>query len=337
MLSSELPRLLLSMSPDLVLDDFLDADARARIERLSRWAPPGIAFGAEDLPEAELAEAEVLITSWGAPVMDEAFLARAPRLRAVIHAAGSVKGFVTDAAWARGIEVSTAAWANAVPVAEYTVAAILFGGKHALELRERYRRTHSEAGLREEFRAVGNYRRTVGIVGASQVGRRVIALLREHDISIKLYDPYLTSAEAAQLGAVCVGLDELCATSDVISLHAPELPETRHMLDARRLGLIPDGATLINTARGSLVDTAALVSELVGGRLRAILDIVEPMPAADSPLFELPNVFLTPHIAGSFGNELRRLGDAAVDELERLTRGQPFAHATTHRELARSA
>ena len=110
------------------------------------------------------------------------------------------------------------------------------------------------------------------------------------------------------------------------------------MLDARRLALLRDGATLINTARGALIDQDALVAELRTGRIDAVLDVTEPevLPAG-SPLYDLPNVVLTPHIAGALGVEVRRLGESALAELERYARGEPFAHPVTRADLDRIA
>jgi phosphoglycerate dehydrogenase-like enzyme len=285
-----------------------------------------------------LAHAEVLFTHWGAPPLTEEALHRMPRLRAVVHAAGSVKHHVTDAVWQRGITVSSAAAANALPVAEFTLAAILFSGKRVLDIARAYTRARRQPDVLPYFSGHGNYHRTVGVVGASRVGRRVIELLRPFDLHVLLHDPYVDPAEARALGAEPVGLDELAARSHVVTIHAPELPETRHMFDARRLGLLQDGATLVNTARGSLVDTDALTAHLLTGRIDAVLDVTEPdVPPADSPLYTLPNVLLTPHIAGSLGNELGRMTDWAVDEVARYARGLPFAHDVGPEELTRSA
>jgi phosphoglycerate dehydrogenase-like enzyme len=123
-----------------------------------------------------------------------------------------------------------------------------------------------------------------------------------------------------------------------VTLHAPSLPETRHLLDRRRLALLRDGAVLVNTARGALVDGAALEAELVSGRIDAVIDTTEPevLPAS-SPLFDLPNVFLTPHIAGAMGTETRRLAALALDEIERLARGEPLAHEVRLADLPRIA
>ncbi|MFC5800128.1 hydroxyacid dehydrogenase [Streptomyces formicae] len=287
---------------------------------------------------AALREAEVLLTGWGCPPITEEALVLMPALRAVVHAAGSVKALVTEAVWDRGISVTTAAEANARPVAEYTVAAIVFAGKRVLTASHMYRDTRAQLDPLRLFPAVGNYRTTVGVIGASRTGRRVIELLRAYDVNVLVYDPYLASRAATGLGAEKSTLDELVRRSDVVTIHAPELPETRHLLDAARLGRMRDGATLINTSRGSLVDTEALTAELVSGRLYAVLDVTQPdvLPPC-SPLYDLPNVLLTPHIAGSLGNELGRLADTVIDELTRYARGRPFHYAVHPATLARSA
>jgi phosphoglycerate dehydrogenase-like enzyme len=293
---------------------------------------------ASEAARAALEPAEVLLTGWGCAPVDEAALAAAPRLRAIVHAAGSAKRHVTPACWRRGILVSTAATANAQPVAEYTLAAILLANKAALPAARAYRERRARIDPLAEYPAVGNYAKTVGLVGASRVGRRVIELLAPFDLRLLVSDPYLGEAEARHLGVELRPLDELLACADVVSLHAPALPSTRHLLDRRRLGLLPDGAVLVNTARGSLVDHDALLAELRAGRISAVLDVTEPEPlGADSPLFTLPNVVLTPHIAGALGTEVRRLGDSAIAEIARYAAGRPFAHPLVAADLDRVA
>jgi phosphoglycerate dehydrogenase-like enzyme len=275
-----------------------------------------------------LGGARVLLTGWGSPVIDERALAHAPRLQAVVHAAGTVKTHVTPAVFARGIQVSSAADANAMPVAEYTVAMILLAGKAVPALAREYRVRRAAIDLIAEYPGIGNYGTTVGLVGASRVGRRVAGLLAPFDIEVLVSDPYLDEAGAAALGARRVGLDDLFPACDIVSLHAPATTDTRGMVSARRLAAMRDGATLINTARGSLVDQDALVAELRRGRISAVLDVTEPeiTPAA-SPLWDLPNVVLTPHVAGSLGNELARLGAQALDEVLRFIAEEPLRHA----------
>ncbi|GAB3973934.1 hydroxyacid dehydrogenase [Plantactinospora veratri] len=314
------------------------ADLLQRLRTLVRLAPDA-ALTSFDSPAARaaLGEVEVLVTGWGCPPIDERVLAVTPRLRAVVHAAGSVKRHVTPAVFARGIAVSSAAQANAVPVAEYTVAAVVFAGKRALVRAHWYARDRAGGDWRSGT-GTGLYGRTVGVIGASRIGRLVLERLRAFDVRPLLADPHLSTAEARQFGAELVDTDELCRRSDVVSIHAPELPETRHLLDSRRLALLPDGATVVNTARGSLVDTVALTEQCRSGRIDAVLDVTEPEPLpADHPLLRLPNVLVTPHLAGSQGHELRRLGEHAVAEVARLTNGQPLAGRVRGRDLDRIA
>jgi phosphoglycerate dehydrogenase-like enzyme len=326
------------MAPDLPSRLFV-GEARDRLCAIA-VVDPDLALSDFGSPAARaaLAEAEVLLTGWGCPPIDEAALAAAPCVRAVVHAAGSVKNHVTPACWERGIVVSTAAEANALPVAEFTLAMILLAGKATHVIARRYRQQRTAPALRSEFPKIGNYRRTVGIVGASRIGRRVIALLRPFDLDVVVSDPYLDQAQARELGVRVAELDDLLRASHIVSLHAPSLPSTRHLIDRRRLGLIRDGATLINTARGALVDHVALTDELISGRINAILDVTEPeVLPADSPLYTLPNVVLTPHMAGALGVELERMGAYAVDELARYVAGQPFRSPVTRADLDRMA
>lgn len=324
-----------AMSP-YAKDLLFDQDALKRLTDIARIDTGLVVNDFAHPAHAEaLREAEVLVTGWGCPPLTARALERLPALRAVVHTAGSVKHHITDACWDRGIEVTSAATVNALPVAEYTLAAILFAGKRVREIASLYRRDRVRQDWPRLFPGWGNYGLVVGVVGASRIGRRLIELLRPFDFEVLLADPHVTDPPR---GARLVDLDTLVRQSDVISVNAPELPETRHMFDERLLALMKDGATLINTARGSLVDTEALIAELRCGRINAVIDVTEPevLPAS-SPLFELDNVLLTPHIAGSFGNETRRMVDAALDELERFAKGLPFAEAVRQEALARSA
>ncbi|MEV6891644.1 hydroxyacid dehydrogenase [Kribbella sp. NPDC051137] len=279
-----------------------------------------------------LADTDILITGWGCPRVDAAVLADAPRLAAVLHAAGSVKGHLGPEVWERGIAVSSAAGANAVPVAEFTVGAIRLAGKKAFRLAARYRDSGHEDHTLDP--SMGNAARTVGVVGASRIGRLVLRMLAGSPYRLLVSDPFLKPADAAALGAELVDLDTLLRASDIVSLHAPALPETRHLLDVRRLALLADGAVVVNTARGSLVDTEALVEECARGRLDAVLDVTDPEPLPlGHPLLTLPNVQVTPHVAGAMGSEIRLLGEYVVAEAERLVRGKPLAGRITAGDL----
>jgi len=286
-----------------------------------------------------LSETDILITGWGCPPLTAEVLAKAPRLRFALHAAGSVKEHITEAVWRRGIQVSTAAAANAIPVAEYTLAMILLANKKVLQSAEAVQRTRGHrVSPQQLFPGLGNYGQTIGIVGASRVGRALMDLLKPFAFQVLVADPYLNATGAAQLGVELVELDQLLAASDVVTLHAPDLPATRHMINADKLALIRPGATFINTARGALVDQEALVDRIRRGDLFAVLDVTTPeVLDADNPLYGHENVIITPHIAGSLGMELARLGATAIAEAQRAARGEPLLHPVTEEEVARTA
>ncbi|MBT5138948.1 MAG: hydroxyacid dehydrogenase [Acidimicrobiaceae bacterium] len=286
--------------------------------------------------DALLAVADVVLAHWGCPAIDATVLDRAPNLGLIAYAAGTVKTVVTDAVWTRDIRVTSGAVANAEPVAEFTIAAILWANKDAL-----WRRVHASQPDQPTTAGVprGNYGKTIGLVGASLVGRRVIELLALFpDLDVTLYDPFVTLEEAADLGVTKLELDELCAGCDVLSVHAPLLTSTVGLVGAPHLAALRDGATVINTARGPIIDHDALTVELTSGRLRAVLDVTDPEPLADdSPLRSLSNVWLTPHLAGSEGTELARMADHAIDEITRWSQGRPARNEITKGRLDRLA
>ncbi|KAB0681356.1 hydroxyacid dehydrogenase [Aureimonas leprariae] len=312
----------------------------ALIGRLARVAElvdaePVADFTSPALRE-RLGRVDVLLTGWGCPPVGRAELTFMPGLKLLAHAAGTVKTFVSEAVFEAGVLVSSAAEANARPVAQFTLALILLSAKRAFAFSHAYRRDRDRratAPMMDE--PIGASGCTVGLVGASRIGRGVLALLRPFDFEILLADPFVSPAEAVRLGARLVALPELLARSRIVSLHAPSLPETRGMIDRAALARMPDGATLINTARGALVDEAALLAELESGRLSAAIDVTDPeVPPPDSRLYDLPNVFLTPHIAGAIGLERTRLGAMAVAEIERFARGEPLRHRILPADLA---
>jgi phosphoglycerate dehydrogenase-like enzyme len=281
-----------------------------------------------------LQEVDALITGWGCELIDDTVLKAAPRLRYILHSAGSVKHHVGEACWKRGIQVSTAADANAIPVAEYTVAMILLANKRILQVARMLHTSKAALEPEDAFPDLGNYRKRVGIVGASKIGRHVIRLLRSYELDVVVHDPYLAAADAVDLGVTAVTLDELVGTSDVVSLHAPSLPSTRNMIDARQIANFRPCATFINTSRGELVDQDALLRRLETGDLFAVLDVTTPwVLPRESDFYTNPNVLLTPHMAGSLGTELERMAVSTVQEAHRLARGEPLRFPLRDHEL----
>ncbi|CAH1648442.1 MULTISPECIES: hydroxyacid dehydrogenase [unclassified Chelatococcus] len=284
-----------------------------------------------------LAEADILVTGWRAPLLDTTALAMAPRLKLVGHLAATVKQFLSEDVWHRGISVTAAVNAVALPVVEFTLASIVFAAKRAFTQSQQYRQHREISYGGRTTHDCGLLGKTVGILGASRVGMRVIERLRDYDLEVLVYDPYLAREHAIALGAEKVdNLDDMIGRCDILSVHAPITDETINILDARRLALLQNGATLINTARGVLIDHAALVKELLSGRISASLDVTYPEPLPkDSPLFDLPNVFLTPHIAGPQGSERRRMLTAIINDIERYVAGKPLLGDIAMTSLAR--
>lgn len=284
---------------------------------------------------AELAAgADALMSGWRVGRLDEAVLADAPNVRIVAHSAGSVKGLLSDAIWSREIKVTSAAAGIAEDVALSTVALIHLGVKKWWPF-SRWVRGGGWLGD-APFASDEVTGKTVGVIGASHVGRRVIQLLPTYKVGrILLFDPYVTAERARELGAVKAELDDLMRESDVVTCHAPITAETRHMLDARRLRLLKNGALLVNTSRGWNVDETALIAELRTGRIFAFLDVTDPEPPTlDSELRRLENVVVTPHISGSM-TQCQHLGRMAIEELRRHFAGEPPVYEVKREMLAR--
>jgi phosphoglycerate dehydrogenase-like enzyme len=283
-----------------------------------------------------LKEADIIFSTWGMPSMSEEFLAAAPVLKAVFYAAGTVKGFVTDEGWDRGIIVSSGWTANSVPVAEYTLATILLSLKRFWHFS---RASRSDDGQPEVQTVPGAYHTKVGLISMGSVGRATARLLKPFDFTLLAYDPFFSPKLASELNIGLVPLDELFRECDVISIHAPWIPETERMITGNLIASMKEGATLINTSRGAVVAEDELIDVLARRPdLSAVLDVTHPEPPArDSLLKSLPNVVLTPHIAGSMQRECERMGKWMVDELRRFLAGEPLRYMVTREQLARMA
>jgi len=280
---------------------------------------------------------EAMLTGWGVAKLDEAALSKADKLRIIAHAAGSVKAFVTDALYERGIVVTHAATRIADSVAEFTLLMALMGLRRPHEL-DREMRSGTQWPRSQErvlFEIAG---RRVGLLGMGYVGRRAAGLFRALGAEVWAYDPYLSPQRAAELDVRLVGMDELLRACKVISVHLPVTEETHHMLGARELALIQDGAIFINTARSWVVDQEAMVAELAKGRFWAALDVfdTEPLPA-EHPLRHMDNVFLTPHTAGYTRDCYSSLMALVIEELARYFRGEPLKYQVTREMLATMA
>ena len=274
---------------------------------------------------AEARQAEAIFSGWGMALMDEEFLDFFPRLKILFYGAGTIRHFSTDAVWDRGIRITTAASANAESVTEFTLAQILLSLKRTWSqtLGFREKRADPFTGI-----APGNVGSTVGLVSLGVIGRLVAKKLQEYHHQVIAYDPFIAPEVAAALNVRLVSLETLFAEADVVSCHTPLLDSTRALLQREHFAAMKRGATFINTARGAVVDEDAMCSVLKERPdLFALLDVTvldEPVP--ESPLRSLPNVLVTPHIAGCLGPECRRMGQLMVDELDRYQAGRPLLY-----------
>lgn len=287
-------------------------------------------------PQA-FSKVETIFTTWGMPAFTEEEIRTAfPSLKAVYYAAGSVRYFAAPFL-SCGVRVHSAWAANAVPVAEYTTAQILLANKgffKSCRLCSKERALRDEAKRYAEEKS-GNFDASVGIIGAGMIGKMVIRALKSYDLKVLAYDKFLSKEALAALGAEKVTLDALFSRCDTISNHIANLPETVGMLRYEHFSRMKKNATFINTGRGAQVVEEDLLRALLEEPDRtAILDVTDPEPPFEnSKLYNLPNVFLTPHIAGSSGNEVRRMGEFMLEEYRRGARNERFLYEVTPKML----
>ena len=281
-------------------------------------------------------DADYIFSTWGMPVFSEAEIDDLfPVLKAVFYGAGSVQKFARPFL-NKGIAVFSAWAANAVPVAEYTVSQIILANKGYFQTCAGYRGPENRKEMQELFHQYpGNYGCGVGIVGAGMIGRMVMERLRQFRLDVLVYDPYFPAERAKELGATPASLEEIFSTCQTISNHVANIPQTVGMYNYDLFSRMKPYATFINTGRGAQVVEADLARALEEVPTRtAVLDVTYPEPPRpDCPLLGLPNVFFTPHIAGSAGDEVCRMGEFMVEEFRRYTSGMETRYQVTLKML----
>ena len=304
--------------------EFADClEALATVGRVTLW---------DETPtqlESALETATIVVTGWGTPTLAPLHnWAASHPLQLVVHSAGSIKHLIPEATLNAGLRVSHANVALAESVAEFTVGCMIMAQRNVFAAAQRYRTQQPLLPIHTQHELRGS---TVGIIGASAIGRRVMELLRHHGVHLLLADPYADDALAQYYHATLVSLDTLLAQSDVVSLHAPVTSSTIGMIGPREFGLMRNGAWFINTARGRLIDADALLVELQQGRINALLDVTEPTEPlpADSPFWALDNCILLPHMAAVTREARLRQRDVTIAEIRRFVRGEPLQHQVT--------
>lgn len=281
---------------------------------------------------------DVIFSGWGGPQLNDTFLNNTPNLKAFFYAAGSMKDIVTEACWQRNITLASAYAANAIPVAEFTLSQILFSLKQgwhyasAIQQAEAFRSKNSE-------QISGAFASTVGIISLGMVGRHVCEMLQNFDIHVLAYDPFVSKKTADELNVELCSLDEIFQKADVVSLHTPWLKETEKMITGELFNSMKPNSTFINTARGAVVHEKEMIDSLKERPdIMALLDVTYPEPpVSGSLLYSLPNVILTPHIAGSEGKECGRMSAYMLEELKRYLNNQPLKWQITKENFAKLA
>ncbi|QGH35574.1 glycerate dehydrogenase [Gracilibacillus salitolerans] len=284
-----------------------------------------------------LNDIDVILSGWGGPRIDHRLLQHAPQLKAVFYAAGSLKKMVTDEMWDKNIIITNAVHANAVPVMEFTVSQILFCLKNGWQFVRDIQRDKIYPS--KPYDIFGSFGSTVGIISLSTIGKGVCELLKQFDLKVIAYDPFANQEEAKELGVELCDLEDIFQLSDIVSLHTPLLEETRGLITGEHFQMLKPNACFINTARGAIVKENEMIQVLNQRQdITAILDVTDPEPPdQNSLLYYLPNIVLTPHLAGSQGAECARMGYYMFLELERYVNNRPLQWQVFREEFQRQA
>lgn len=323
----------LVLASDALFPHFFSAESQRQLDEVADWTRSSIR---EDSPllREQIANADVLMTTWHSPFLTAEMLGPRPRVKLIAHCGGEVKARVAEEIFDY-VTVTNAADPMARGVAEMALALVLTLVRripdYAAEMRDGVVRTNDEVGQGETLSG-----RRVGLVGFGRIGREFAKLIRPFEVELLVSDPYADAHSVNEQGGSPVDVDHLVRACSVIVLAAALTPETRNLFDKQRLSALADGTFLINVARGGLIDTEALLAELRSGRITAALDVtdpLEPLPA-NHELRKLSNVILTPHIAAG-GIEMRReIGALAVAEVARFAKGESPRNRVTREMLA---
>lgn len=332
-----------------VREHYLAAQDLARLEGFAEWnwfeCEGGGIYDTNQNPETaaqlgrRLGEVDGLVVCHGCPTVDGGLLDQAPRLRIIGELEGDrfASRIEVEAAWARQIRTVDTTNGSSYPVSEWALGLILISLRNAgahfrrmLAGQTHHPRQDDPGYLHGDLTG-----KRVGLIGCGHIGRRLIKFLRPFEVEIWVCDPYLPREMADAVGFLQTSLDNVLAQCDAVVCLAPLTPRTRRMIGQRELDLIRPGAVLVNVSRGAIIDPEALITRLKRGDIVAGLDVFDPEPVPpDSEILRLPNVFLSPHIAGVTAQSYPRFFKLMVDELDRFFHGHETLFDLTPRSLA---
>ena len=329
------PRLIVCAGQDL-FDSFFRAPQAKRLSKLFNWKlEPTL-----DLQKLgkSLSTAEALITTWDSPKFNEDLRHLAPHLRVIAHCGGEVKSrFSTDLF--EELTITNAAEPMARATAEMGATLLLYSARNIDHYREALRRRSNR--IYQDLHLHGNSESVVGrevaMIGFGRIGRALIELTRGFDLKWLVHDPYAQKEAAKNSSVSFVELETLLPKAQLLVLAAALTEETRGMLGKERLARLPDGAVIINIARGGLIDLNSLTKEVKRKRLRCALDVTdpeEPLPIGH-PLRTLPGAIVTPHIAASNLKVREQIADTVLDDLESFFARRGVKNRVTAAMLAR--
>lgn len=276
---------------------------------------------------------KALFSGWGMVRADKNFFDRFPDLEIIFYGAGSVRYFVTDELHQRDIAITVAQDANAIPVSEFTLSQILFslklGWRQVLFIKACRR-------YPDRIQPPGVCGSIVGLLSLGATGRLVANHLKRFEVSVIAFDPYISPEEASFLNVELASMEDVFSRSDVVSCHTPLLDATTGMIRGKHFNSMKQDATFINTARGAVVNEREMIASLRKRKdITAVLDVTSPEPPEEnSELYTLDNVVLTPHLAGSLGAEINRMGRVMVEELDRYLAGKQLKYALNPEKAA---
>lgn len=326
-------RVLVEMPRGFVTDSFLNEENVALLESLGEviWNTSDQHLTPTEFRDA-LADVDVCVCGWGVPRFDEYVLEKANNLKVIAYTAGTVSMFVTDAVYERGIHVLSGNEAFAISVAEGTIGYIIAALR---DLRKYERQIHEKGWRGTDFSNRSLLGKTVGIVGYGSISKYLLEMLKPFRVNVLLFSNHTSAEEAKHLGVKKATLEEIFTTCDIISLHCARSPSNYHLVDDHLLKLMKDGALLVNTSRGDVINEQALAEHLEIGRISAALDVfeIEPLPMS-SPLRTMDNVFLQPHLGGPTMDYRYAAARLVLEDVHRFKQGLPMENEISKRRSA---